>query len=786
MSAAITARGALVAAIAMLAIAPAAGAGQSGGHDGPDVFKQKKTCGNLGLPFVGRIDPAKTGSYSFGALTFTIDVRTRLTADWSVSGGALSRIIVRGGPVNAVHDVTGKSSGTIQRPWRSPSEGKGKGHGWGLIHVVLCGPKPPPGPGPQPAKGKLIVKKTTDPQGAQQQFPFTVSGAPSAPGLPASFALAGGGSKELPGLPAGRYAIAEGAVEGWRLASIKCELDGKGPFDPWKPGHGHSGKPKRGHGKRARQSTGGGHFPPAWPAPSYDLGSGSAAVTVPAGGTVVCTFHNRQPPAPAPGKLIVKKVTEPADSQAAFEFTVSSSQTVAGLPATFSLGHGQSKTLPGLPGGTYTIAEKTQAGWRLASVSCKIAYTHVGKARSAGRRGGRPRGTGHASTWPAKPVYDVEGGSAQVVVPAGKTVICVFKNVPGPPPGTGRIIVQKLTYPAGSAESFSFTIGGMPGDPASFELQDGGLQQTNGLAPGSYTVTEAPKQGWQIASINCWAIDAPAPAPAYDLAAGRATVEVVAGGTVICAYLNAQAPPPPPAETGSIIVSKIAPGATSEAFGFTTGAAAPAQPLSPATFTLGNAQSRTFGGVPAGTYTVTEDAFAGWTLQQAVCSDIGGAAGGPSATVTGATATINLAGGDVVWCVYTNALAVVPPPVTPPPTTPPAGGTGQETDSGTTPPRRSTARLSAPRRCVRGRYSIRVRGSQVSSIAVSLNGRRVRTVRGRSGTATYTVTMPISRSPVQRVRAVVRFRPGVAPSRRTLGATVVRCRVAQAIPRFTG
>lgn len=790
MCAAITARGALVAAIALLAIVPAANAGQAGGHDEPDVFKEKKTCGKLGLPFTGRIGPARTGSYSFGDVKLRFDQRTRLKAQWSVSGGALSAIIVRGGSLNAVHDVTGKGSGWIEQPY------KGKGHGWGHSEVVICGgPKPPPHPGPEPAKGKLIVKKITDPSGAQQPFGFTVTGAQAAPGLPASFSLSGGQSKELAGLPGGPYTVSEGAVAGWKLVSIKCELDyGKDPLDPWKPGHGGWGKPKPGHGhsghkrkpgkpsRRAHRSTGGGYFPPVWPAPSYDLPSGTATVTVPAGKTVVCTFKNEQPPSPPPGKLIVKKITDPADTQASFEFTVSSSQTVAGLPSSFALGHGGSKELAGLPGGKYTITEQSPQGWRLGSVTCKIAYAHAGKARTAGRRGGRPRGGGHGGSWNPPPVYDVDSGSAQVELPAGKTVVCTFKNVPGPAPGSGRIIVQKLTYPAGSSESFSFTVGGVP---EGFELQDGGLRQVHGLAPGSYTITEAPKQGWQLSSVNCWAIDAPAAAPSYDLAAGRATVQVVAGGTVICAFLNSQAPAPPPAETGTIIVSKLAAGATSEAFGFTTGAIAPAAPLSPPTFTLGNAQSRTFGGVPVGIYTVTEDSFSGWTLQQAACSDIGGSAGGPSTSVTGATATINLAAGDVVWCVYTNARAAVPPPgiVTPPTVTPPTGGTGEENKTGTT--GRSTARISAPRRCVRGRYSIRVRGKQVSSIAVSLNGRQVKTVRGRSGTATYTVTMPVSKARVQRVSAVVRFRPGVAPSRRTLRATMVRCR-ARGVPKFTG
>ncbi len=80
--------------------------------------------------------------------------------------------------------------------------------------------------------------------------------------------------------------------------------------------------------------------------------------------------------------------------------------------------------------------------------------------------------------------------------------------------------------------------------------------------------------------------------------------------------------------------------------------------LSPTTFTLSNGGLRTYSGVPIGSYTVTESTLpAGWTLKSLVCTANGT---GTTATPSGATVSIGMAGGGVVDCTYTNHTNLSP------------------------------------------------------------------------------------------------------------------------------
>lgn len=75
--------------------------------------------------------------------------------------------------------------------------------------------------------------------------------------------------------------------------------------------------------------------------------------------------------------------------------------------------------------------------------------------------------------------------------------------------------------------------------------------------------------------------------------------------------------------------------------------------LSPATFTLSNGQTRTFNGVGAGNYTVTETVDDRYELHELTCTASG--AGTSAATsVANATASITLAAGGLVECTFTN------------------------------------------------------------------------------------------------------------------------------------
>ena len=138
----------------------------------------------------------------------------------------------------------------------------------------------------------------------------------------------------------------------------------------------------------------------------------------------------------------------------------------------------------------------------------------------------------------------------------------------------------------------------------------------------------------------------------------------------------------------------------------------------------------------------------------------------------------------------------VPPPVTPPstppaqPATPPAAAPAPAA----TPPAsgvagvtvRSPASASAAftSSCASRTAQITIRGTQMRSVVLSVNGHRVRTVRVSSKTRTVRVRVPIARGRAQIVSARVSFRNGAAA--KTLTNRAVRCAAAQVAPQFTG
>ena len=112
--------------------------------------------------------------------------------------------------------------------------------------------------------------------------------------------------------------------------------------------------------------------------------------------------------------------------------------------------------------------------------------------------------------------------------------------------------------------------------------------------------------------------------------------------------------------TGTINIVKVGENNNSQDFGFdTTGGLIPDETSSP-DFSLDDdsnatlSDTKTFTGVAAGTYTVSEIATAGWTLGSIVCTDP--TQNSTSALPTAPTATINLAAGETVTCTFTNTL----------------------------------------------------------------------------------------------------------------------------------
>ena len=282
----------------------------------------------------------------------------------------------------------------------------------------------------EPEPGRIIVRKLTEPSGSQQQFSFTASYNAN------GFTLAHGGSNDSGDLAAGSYGVAESVPANWTLVSASC--DDQSPV---------------------------------------------SAISLQAGETVTCTFVNRY--VPPPGRIIVRKLTEPSGSQQQFSFTASYNANG------FTLAHGGSNDSGDLAAGSYGVAESVPANWTLVSASC-----------------------------------DDQSPVSAISLQAGETVTCTFVNRYVPPPG--RIIVRKLTEPSGSQQQFSFTASY---NANGFTLAHGGSNDSGDLAAGSYGVAESVPANWTLVSASC---DDQSPVFAISLQAGE---------TVTCTFVNRQAIP---------------------------------------------------------------------------------------------------------------------------------------------------------------------------------------------------------------------------------------------------
>jgi len=327
--------------------------------------------------------------------------------------------------------------------------------------------------------------------------------------------------------------------------------------------------------------------------------------------------------------------------------------------------------------------------------------------------------------------------------------------------------ITKKTEPAGDPASFNFTWEGVKqGDPnasmgsGDFTLTDGQSQTITTRGPGFYTVKEQTPSGWKLVDIQCDNGNDPDPKDAtqIDLSGGSARIELSSSENKSCTFTNRK--------PGTLRIRKVtSPAGSSTPFTFDVSSSL-GQPFSIADQGV---QEYT---VEPGAYQVTERATDGWTLAGGMCDDT-------DSSLSGATVTANVAAGETVTCTFNNTQNTVstPPVVQTPP--PPGQGIAPVRV------RPASARLAAPSRCVTRRYTVAVSGSPVRSVSFWVNGKRVRTVRARTGQRRFSVTLPINRR-VAKVRARVTFANNATPSSRVLSATVRRCAPAAVKPQFTG
>ncbi len=275
------------------------------------------------------------------------------------------------------------------------------------------------------------------------------------------------------------------------------------------------------------------------------------------------------------GHIIVDKVTLPSGDLQSFNFTTGGTGYV-----NFSLTDAAAPNDQTLDAGSYSVSEPAVAGW----------------ASDGG-------------------VCDGQGNTpASITLAAGQTVHCTFTNTK-----RGRIIVDKVTNPAGSSQSFAFTTTGTGYN--GFSLTDAAAPNNQSVVPGAYTVGETPVAGWTSDGGIC------------DNQQTPGALTVAPGQTVTCTFTNTQ-------QMGHIIVDKVTnPSGDATSFTFTT------------TGTGYNGFSLTDAAAPnnqtlvAGSYSISEANSSLWTQTSAVCTD-GETSVDP--------AHITLLAGHTVSCVFTN------------------------------------------------------------------------------------------------------------------------------------
>ena len=102
----------------------------------------------------------------------------------------------------------------------------------------------------------------------------------------------------------------------------------------------------------------------------------------------------------------------------------------------------------------------------------------------------------------------------------------------------GTIVIEKVTDPAGGT-GFQFT-NDIPGGPTPFNLDDGGSRTFNGVAVGSYTVTETDPTvtpgGYSLTNLAC--VETGTNNSVGAVGTRTATINLEAGETVTCTFTN--------------------------------------------------------------------------------------------------------------------------------------------------------------------------------------------------------------------------------------------------------
>ncbi len=196
---------------------------------------------------------------------------------------------------------------------------------------------------------------------------------------------------------------------------------------------------------------------------------------------------------------------------------------------------------------TYTVTEvsgRDLSHWVLGIVTC-VDRSHIVSA-TPGYSVGYDGSTGFTGIkWDVNDPFttgvftftldaDYPAGTVEVLVKAGNTFATgdIRGPICGPMFGNyeqSRIVVDKVTVPAGAAQSFPFVLTKPGGSTQTFSLTDTQAPfDSGGLRPGVYTVTETVPDGWDRTDATC---SDGSPVDAINLSAGE---------VVTCTFTNTQ------------------------------------------------------------------------------------------------------------------------------------------------------------------------------------------------------------------------------------------------------
>ena len=221
----------------------------------------------------------------------------------------------------------------------------------------------------------------------------------------------------------------------------------------------------------------------------------SGSVTLAAGQNKTCTItNNDNVPAPTTGTITIQKTVNNDNGGTAvasnFTFRIDGSVAMLNTPVTVSAG-------------SHTLTEDSFSGY------------------TAGVWGG---------------ACAVNGS---ITVVAGQNYTCTISNNDNAvAPTTGIIVVDKVTNPAASTQSFAFTTTGTGYN--GFSLTDTAAANSQVVGSGSYSVSETVPTGWTQTGVSCVSSIGDTELPT--------ALEVDAGETITCTFTNTKEIEVPPVE----------------------------------------------------------------------------------------------------------------------------------------------------------------------------------------------------------------------------------------------